>query len=289
MNMQEVQLNGASFAFREGGRGDPVVLVHANLSDMRSWAPLEPLLARQFRVINYSRRFAHPNPPIEPGADDSLLAHATDLIALTESLGLGKVHLVGNSSGAFICLLAARQRPDLARTLTLEEPPVVSMFLQALPPKPGEMLQLLLSSPATFLDFASFGAGTIGPATKAFRQGRNDLGLEIFARGVVGPAAYDRVSPARRRQMIDNVLPHRAALLGSGLPAFMPSDAAAIRIPTQLLHGSDTPRFQRRINRRLAELIPGACDVCIPNASHLVHEDNPQVVARTILDFCRAR
>lgn len=147
MGRQEMKLNGQSFACRVNGKGNPMVLVHANISDLRSWEPLEPLVAEHFRVINYSRRFAHPNRPVEDGVDDVLAAHVEDLVALIEALGLGKVHLVGNSSGAFVCLLAAQRRPDLVRTLTLEEPPVVSMFLHALPPKPAEVLELLFSSP----------------------------------------------------------------------------------------------------------------------------------------------
>lgn len=286
MNKQEIDLDGASFAYRENGHGDPMVLVHANISDLRSWEPLEPLLAKHFRVINYSRRFAHPNRPIGDGVDDVLARHVEDLVALIEKLRLGKVHLVGNSSGAFVCLLAARQRPDLVRTLTLEEPPVVSLFLQALPPKPGEVFKLLFSSPGALVALLKFGAGAIGPATKAFQQGRDDIALDLFARGVLGDAAYAKVPSLRKQQMTDNIKAHRAALLGVGLPVFTAMDAGAIRVPTQLVRGSDTPGFQRRINQRLAELIPGAKDVCIPNASHLVHEDNPQVVAEAIRTFC---
>ena len=54
----------------------------------------------------------------------------------------------------------------------------------------------------------------------------------------------------------------------------------------QQLRGSDTPEFQRWINLRLAEPIPAAGNVCIPRASHLVHEDNPQAVAEVVRRFC---
>lgn len=289
MNRQEIHLHGASFAYRESGRGDPMVLVHANLSDLRSWEPLEPLVADHFRVINYSRRFAYPNPPIKDGDDDPMSRHVNDLVALIEKLGLGKVHLVGNSSGAFICLLVAQKRPDLVRTLTLEEPPVVSMFLQTLPPRPGELLGLLFSSPGALFDFLKFGAGTIGPATKAFKERRDDAALDIFARGVLGDASHAKISPVRWQQMRDNLKPHRAAMLGSGLPIFTRADAAAIEVPTQLIRGSNTPGFQQRINQRLAALIPGAGDVCVQNASHLVHEDNSRSVAEAIRTFCMGR
>jgi pimeloyl-ACP methyl ester carboxylesterase len=287
MNNQEINVNGASFAYRESGRGDPLVLVHASISDMRSWEPLEPLVAEYFRVINYSRRFAHPNRPIDDGIDDVLSQHAEDLVALIEKLRLGKVHLVGNSSGAFVCLLVAKQRPDLVWTLTLEEPPVISVFLQALPPKPGELFKLLFSSPVALVALLKFGAGAIGPATKAFRDGNDGAALDFFARGVLGDAAYAKITPTRKQQMNDNVKVHRAALLGAGLPVFADADAAAIKVPTQLVRGSNTPAFQRRINQRLADLIPGAKDVCVPNASHLVHEDNPHAVAEAIRTLCR--
>jgi pimeloyl-ACP methyl ester carboxylesterase len=286
MNKQEIDINGVSFAYQESGRGDPMVLVHANISDMRSWQSLEPLIADRFRVISYSRRFAYPNHPADDGVSDALAQHAEDLIALIEKLRLGKVHLVGNSSGAFVCLLAAQQRPDLVRTLTLEEPPVVSMFLQALPPKPGELLNLLFSSPSALMELIKFGASAIGPATKAFQQGNDAAAVDIFARGVLGAAAFANVSPARKQQMVDNTPAHRATMLGAGLPVFTADDAAAIKTPTQLIRGAETPGFQRRINQRLAGLIPGARDVCVPNASHLVHEDNPQAVAAAVHNFC---
>jgi pimeloyl-ACP methyl ester carboxylesterase len=286
MIVQKIELNDAVLACRESGSGVPVVLVHASLSDMRSWEPIEQRVSKAFRVVNYSRRFHFPNLPIEKDGDDTLSQHADDLIALIEKLQLGKAHLVGNSSGAFVCLLAAQRRPDIVRTLTLEEPPVVSLFLKTLPPGPAESLKLLLSSPAAFVAFAKFGAGAIGPATAAFRKGDDGTALDHFVRGVVGAAYFSKITPARRQQMVDNVSVHRASLLGSGLPVFTAGDAGAIRIPTQLVCGNDTPSFQRRINRRLAELIPGAKDVCVPNASHFVHEDNPQAVADLILDFC---
>ena len=281
-----IEIDGATLAYRQSGRGEPMVLVHAGISDMRSWERLEPLVAEHFRVTNYSRRFAHPNRPVDDGVGDGFDRQVADLVALIEKLRLRKVHLVGNSSGAFVCLLAAQQRPDLVRTLTLEEPPVVSMFLQALPPRPAELLKLLFSSPAALAAFVAFGAGTIGPATKAFQQGKDAEGVEIFARGVLGDAAYEKITPTRRQQMMDNARMHRATMLGAGLPVFSTADAAAIRVPTQLLLGSESPGFQRRINQRLAEWIPGAEDVCIPDASHLVHEDNPQAVAETIRAFC---
>ena len=286
MKTQHIDLHGETFACRVIGQGAPLLMVHGNLSDLRSWEPLQPVLSHHFCTISYSRRYAHPNPPISAGEDDPMARHVDDLIALIERLRLGRVHLVGNSSGAFICLLAAEKRPDLVRSLTLEEPPVVSLFLRQLPPTAGEVLKLLMSAPWALGALLKLGIGTILPATRAFQAGDDIAGLNIFARGVLGDDAYTQVAPLRRQQMAENLMPHRAALLGSGLPVFTEANAAAIQVPTQLLHGKETPTFQQHINRRLAGLIPGARAVCIADASHLVHEDNPLDVAQALVDFC---
>lgn len=284
----KLTVNGEPLAYRRVGHGEPLVLVHANISDMRSWSPLEALLADHFHVITYSRRFAYPNRPIAPGADDPFEVHAEDLVALIEAQRLGPVHVLGNSSGAFIALLAARQRPDLVRSLSLEEPPVMSMFTPALPPRPTDVLRLLFTAPGALAALVHFGARTMAPSVDAFRRGDDEAALHAFGRGVLGNAAYARATPARRAQMRDNLAAHRAALLGVGLPSFTPDEARAVAVPTQLLRGAHTSPLQRRVNRRLAALIPGARDVVVPGASHFVHEDNPSAVAAAMLDFTTA-
>jgi pimeloyl-ACP methyl ester carboxylesterase len=282
-----IDMGGVPLACRDSGIGDPMVLVHGNLGDMRSWESVERLLAADFRVINYSRRYAHPNPPADDGVRDMIAHHVDDLLALLERLGLRRVHLVGHSAGAFVCLLAAQKRPDLVRTLTLEEPPVLSLFLQGLPPKPGEMLRLLCSSPGALFALVKFGAGAIAPAIQAFQRGDDTAALDHFLRGIVGSAAYGRITPARRQQMLDNLKAHRALLLGPGLPVLTAQDAAMLGVRTQLVHGSDTLAFQRRINLRLAELMPNCVSACIPHASHFAHEDDPRAFAAAVRVFCR--
>lgn len=90
MNKQEMDIGGVSFAYRESGRGDPMVLVHGNLSDLRSWVPLEPLVAEHFRVINYSRRFAYPNHPADDEVSDALAPMSKTWWRLSRSFALGK-------------------------------------------------------------------------------------------------------------------------------------------------------------------------------------------------------
>jgi pimeloyl-ACP methyl ester carboxylesterase len=175
-----------------------MVLIHANISDARSWAPVEDALAERFRVISYSRRYATPNAPIADGADDPWSVHVDDLAGLIETLALGPVHAVGNSTGAYLGLLLARQRPELVKSLVLEEPPVVPLFLPSTPPTLSQVVGLLWARPRAFAPIIKFGATVVGPASSAFAKNDDAKGLEIFVRGVLGDAAYAKVTPARR-------------------------------------------------------------------------------------------
>jgi pimeloyl-ACP methyl ester carboxylesterase len=114
--LQHVTVNGVSRAYQEVGTGEPLVLVHGGLGDLRSWAAqLEPLGAR-CRAIAYSRRYARPNEPIAPGLPDPMPVHVADLVALLHTLGAAPAHLVGNSWGVFICLLTAIEHPEVVRS-----------------------------------------------------------------------------------------------------------------------------------------------------------------------------
>ena len=156
-----LDINGTKLAYRVMGHGEPMVLIHANISDMRSWVCMQSKLAERFRVIVYSRRYAWPNEPIAEGADDPWSTHADDLAALIEKLAIGPVHALGNSTGAFVALLLARRRPELFRTLILEEPPVLSLFLPDNPPSLGQILMFFLSHPLSFLPVVVYGVTVI--------------------------------------------------------------------------------------------------------------------------------
>ena len=283
---KQVVVNGTRLAYRDTGSGDTIVLIHGNVGDHRTFSALEQmLLTSGHRVINYSRRFCWPNTPINPDEEDPLDMHADDLIALIVKLEVGKAHLVGNSSGGFLALLAARKRPDLVRSIVLEEAPVISLFLPSLPPSVLQILSFLWYHPRAFLPVIKFGAIVIGSVTSAFKNGEDDKALDIFGRGVLGEKHYCRLTPERKEQMKCNIAPLRALLLGKGLPRFLEEDAREVITPTLLLTASETPESQKWIDRRLREVLPNAEQRIIPNASHLMHEDNTLDTVKEILDF----
>ncbi len=275
----------AKLPYIERGAGQPVVLVHGGISDLTSWEPLLGPVAERYRAISYTRRYSWPGEPIPEGADDQLLAHADDLIALVETLKLGRVHLVGNSGGGFICLLAAIKRADLFRSMVVQEPPVVPLFF-SMPPKPWQLIALLVRRPRT--GKALFGLITQGLLPSMAALKRNDLedGVRIFAQAVLGPQVYASLPDQVRRHMLLDARTFRASLLGKDtFPRFTPADARVIRVPTLLMTGAISPEHNHRLADRLAELVPNVERVNIPGASHVMHWQNPDATAHAILGF----
>jgi pimeloyl-ACP methyl ester carboxylesterase len=277
-------VDGIALAYREQGEGEAVVFVHGSASDLRTWEQQLPAIGTSYRAIAYSRRYARPNEDIEPGADDQMLPHVDDLAALLRLTGAAPAHLVGHSWGAFICLLAAIRHPEMVRSLVLQEPPVLSLFVST-PPPLRELFPLLVRRPRTALAILGFGAGTIAPAQRAFRRGDDDQALHVFAHGVLGKETYERLPKERKQQARENLGTLRAQLLGAGLPPLDEKDVRGIRIPTLLMTGQRSPAFLLRLTEHLQRLLPNAERVDIAGASHAMQEENPGAVNEAILGF----
>lgn len=282
-----LQVKGTTIQYHELGQGVPIVLSHPNISDMRSWEPIQNRLAERFRVIIYSRRYHHPNPPIPDDQGYSWEAQVEDLEALIVELEIAPVHAVGSSAGAVQILLLACRRPDLFRSIILEEAIIPSVYLPKLPPTAADFLKVLVSRPLACLPLTQFWYGVMQPTTAAFKEGDSHRALQIFGRRVFGKTFFEKITNERYKQMLDNVGPHRAMFLYSEWPHFTNDHARDMRVPTLLLTGKQSARFFSVIGQRTAELIPNAQHHVIPNASHFVHEDNPTAVVEEIFSFTK--
>jgi pimeloyl-ACP methyl ester carboxylesterase len=281
-------VDGLTLAYREQGDGEPVVFVHGSASDLRTWEQQLPAIGTSYRAVAYSRRYARPNEDIGPGLDDQMLPHVDDLVSFLRAIDAAPAHLVGNSWGAFICLLTAIGHPQVVRSLVLEEPPVLSLFVST-PPRPGELVPLLIRRPRTALAILRFGAGTMAPTQKAFRRGDDEQAMRKFASGVLGKEAYEQLPPERKQQMGENLGALRAHLLGAGFPPLAEEDVRGVEAPTLLLTGERSPAALRRLTDRLHELVPNSRRVEIAAASHRMHEENPDAVNEAILGFVAER
>jgi pimeloyl-ACP methyl ester carboxylesterase len=284
-NVRNAKVDGATLAYCEQGEGEPVLFVHGGVSDLRIWTNQMPVVGRSYRAIAYSRRFARPNEDIDPEAPDSWDHHVDDLAVFLREIGAAPAHLVGNSQGAFISLLAAIRHPEVVRSLVLEEPPVIPLLV-SFPPRALELLRLLATRPRSAIAIIQFVLGTVTPATRAFERGEDEKGLEIFLRGVLGAETFGQLSEENAQRSRENISTLRAGMLRDiGFPDIDDEDVRGVRVPVLLVTGDRSPPVLLRLTDRLEELLPNVDRVEIPKASHIMHEENPAAVNDAILDF----
>jgi pimeloyl-ACP methyl ester carboxylesterase len=290
-SLSHVEVNGVKLAYRESGNGEPLVLVHGHISDYRTWTALEAKLSNHYHVYTYSKRFAWPNKSIEDDEAQPWEQDSLDLAAFIETLKIGPVHALGNSSGSTGILWLARTRPDLFRTLILEEPPLITLFLPNLPPPPLTALSFLLWHPISFYYVMYYGATTIGPATELAKKGDFKGALSTFGSGCLGPKFWPRAvaDPERKAQVDDNAKWLINFMRFNALPVYTVEDAKKIEIPTLVLTGSDGPYFQHCIDSELIKVCGAKKkrEIVIKGAGHLCHEDEPERVYKAVLEFMK--
>ena len=270
MQTREVQINGLTLHYIELGQGTPVVLVHGTLEDYRTWDGQLEAFSKGYRLISYSRRYHYPNEWTNDSTDFSVTIHARDLAAFIKALNLPPVHLIGQSSGAFIAFLVARDHPEVIRSLTLGEPPIMPL-LKTTP----EGDALLTTAIATSI-----------ASSEAFKQGNDEEGVRRFVNGVLGEGSYEKLPPPVQKRAMDNAQELKGAT--SSQDFYAPTtceDVQKVKAPTLLLDGELSPKMFHLINDMLEHCLPSAERATIPAASHGVHFQNPQAFNETVLAF----
>ncbi len=264
------------------GEGQPVLFVHGSASDRRTWETLNRQLAGEFRLLSYSRRYHWPNPPPDDGTDYTMSEHVDDLITVIGSLTSDPINIVGHSFGGFVAMLLALRHPGMVRRQVLIEPPVVPLFLSD-PPKPAELLRVMINQPRLGFGLLRFGATGLVPATKAAERGQMDKALQSFGKAVLGRKSFAQLSAERLEQVEANNI--RAEYLSQSFEPLTDDQVRNITTPTLLLSGEDSVAVWPLISDHLDGLLPTSQHARIPGASHIVHEDQPDTVARAIIGF----
>jgi non-heme chloroperoxidase len=271
MQTREVQINGLTLRYIELGQGTPVVLVHGTLEDYRTWDGQLDAFSKGYRLISYSRRYHYPNEWPKDSTDFSVTIHARDLAALIKALNLPPVHLIGHSYGAFIAFLVARDHPEVIRSLTLGEPPIMPL-LKTTP----EGNALLTTAIATSI-----------ASSEAFKQGNDEEGVRRFVNGVLGEDSYEKLPPPVLKRLMDNVQELKGERTSSRnlYPPTTCEDVQKVKAPTLLLDGELSPKVFHRINDILERCLPSVERATIPAASHQMEVDNPQAFNEAVLAF----
>jgi 3-oxoadipate enol-lactonase len=105
---RHVTVPGGRLFVVDEGSGPPVVLLHAGIVDLRAWDAFVPhLVAAGFRAVRYDARGWG-----RSTTEAVDFSNRADLVAVLDTLGIGRAALIGNSRGGQIALDTAIEFPD---------------------------------------------------------------------------------------------------------------------------------------------------------------------------------
>jgi pimeloyl-ACP methyl ester carboxylesterase len=230
------------------------------------WFRLLPHVSRHHRTIVFDNRGTGHSSQVR--ARLSMLGMATDALAVLDAAGVDSAHVIGASMGGMIAQHLALDHRDRVRSLTL-----------ACTTASGRR-----EPPNLRLTAASLLRPWIGPK-RTF--------------GIVAPALYSPRTRAQARTRLEEDRRIRGAdRVGSLTPLLQ---AAAIArhetrprlrelagLPTLVIHGLDDRLVPPSHGRELADAIPGARLVELPDAGHMLATDREDAVANAMLDHITA-
>ena len=238
-----------------GGRGVPVVFLHAATGSSRVWEHQFPVFAgRGYRVIAYDRRgwgrsVIDPE-GVQPGTG------ADDLLALIAHLGIDRVHLVGTAAGGFVAFDFALSFPERLRSLVvansiggMQDEDYLELGRRLRPPQFTQM-------PPEFRE--------LGPSYRAANPDGTRRWIEL-----------ERISrpegPIAAAQQMKNRLTF--------------SLLEKLRVPTLLLTGSADLYAPPPVLRLFAARIRNSESVIVPEAGHSSYWEQPELFNRALLEF----
>jgi len=269
-----VQLPQGPIRYRDLGPtdGEPIVFVHGYLVDSRLWDGVAERLSGEFRCLLGDWPMGAHAEPMNADADLSPPGMASIIAGFLEALDLDRVTIVGNDSGGAISQVLVTSHPERVGRLILTNcdtqehfPPAPFGPLPSIARLPGAMaamglpLRIGALRRATFAPFAKtripdeLSASWMAPSRSDPRIRRD---LRKFT---VGIDKRHTIEAARR--------------LGS-----FPS-------PTLFAWAPEDRFFKLSHAEALAEVIPDARLVEIPDAKTFVALDQPERLAEAISEF----
>jgi pimeloyl-ACP methyl ester carboxylesterase len=243
-------------------QASPVLLIMGFMGSGRAWFRLLPHLVGGYRAVAFDNRGTGDSD--RPGGLWTMEDLAEDALAVMDAAGLDDAHVIGASMGGMIAQHLALRAPERVRSLALccthaggrSEPPSWRMAASL-------MLRPLAGPARTF--------GLVAPLLYAERTRREDPDrLREDLRLRFQDATPFATAPAQAAAMMRHDTRDRFGEL---------------TMPVLVLQGEEDRLVPVDAARDLAERIPHARLVLIPECGHILLTDAEERSARALLDF----
>lgn len=259
--MRSLKVGTVQLSYVEKGSGDPILFIPGLISLAAQWSHQVDYFAKNHRAVSFDHRgIGHSGVPIKDYTT-SLLAE--DAVGLMDTLGIGRAHIVGASTGGAIAQVIALDHPARVRSLTLvstwARPDAYYRRIQEMRKK-----VLLTMGVESYIKLSSL--WTAGPAQFRDRQGC----LEAYEAAQVQQAAPVEVIAAR----IDATLKHDRL-------DYLPW----ITAPTLVIVADDDILIPPYFGVTIATAIPGARLVHMREGGHNCFRQDTVDFNRTLEQF----
>jgi pimeloyl-ACP methyl ester carboxylesterase len=272
LDHSERDVNVTSLGLRahviEAGSGEPLLMVHGGNGVGAHWIPLMTRLVGSRMIV-----------PDRPGCGltDGFLYDGVDMRAhgaiflegILDALEVEAASIIGNSMGGYFALCFALAHPDRVRKLVLAGGPAGSGRAASSVPPPPEAIEARVKrsrQPGR--------GGDDGPVADPSRI-PDDL-LELFDASLALPGGEESW-----RSILRNTHPNRMTF-------DLHSELEQLRTPTLLIWGEQDridPPIPAAI--AIADHLPNARLVLLPDAGHLTWFDKPDECATLVTEFLR--
>lgn len=263
----------------DGGAGSTLVLLHGMGNTWRAWKPVLPHLLRHHRVLAVTLPGHHGGPEMPDPATLSIATMADAVLAQLKGHGLESAHVAGNSLGGWLALELHRR--GFAKSVTALSPAGASID----PADTNRVANQVLTSyalarhPTVQAVAVSMGWVLYSPLVRRLLMSR------AMKRGDLMTA--DELKAAIVAMPNTHVLPGLiAAAQRDGSIDPIPHTDVPIRI-AWAQHDLVVP-FDRH-GKPMLERVPSAEHVTLRGVGHVPMHDDPQAVARTILEVTNRR
>ena len=273
---------GAELYYREVGGGKPLVVVHGGPDfDHRYLLPDMDRLADDYRLVYYDQRGRGRSRGTVRLEDIHIDTYVEDLEALRRSLGLERIAVAGHSWGGMVALHYALRFPHRLTHLVL---------MNAVPVSYDDFMRVRHERMRRRFAHAE----RMGELTPGYQRADPEAVAEFyridFGTTFARPEelARLRLDWSREEILAGREIENRLAegLIWSPGYTLLPA-LPAIRTPTLLIHGA-RDFIPLECTTRIAERIPGARLVVLPDSGHFSYIDAADDVRAALQGFLAA-
>ncbi len=262
----------------DGGAYKPaevVILLHGFPASRRSWDEVAPrLTATGYRVVAPDQRGYSPGARPRRRRSYATTHLVGDVMALADSVGVERFHLVGHDWGGVVAWAAAAGHPDRVATVTSLATPHVKALMRSM----ASSTQALHSWYMAFyqLPWLPELSVTTDWGGRAFRR-------VLVKSGLSEHRADEYIRFMRSGAATPAINWYRA------LPFTSPKVFRPVSVPTLYVHGTDDFALGRRAADLVGRCIRGPYRYeVLEGVSHWIPEEEPETTARLLLEHFAA-